>query len=251
MLVLYFLVFAMVNPAQDLPPVSAATDYARMHLGVNPPKLIHSSDPQYTPEALAAGIEGSVVLQAIVDVKGYVAYASVLSPLPAGLDAKALAAVKHWRFSPAVMDNEVIPLLTTIDVVFRLPYNAHPEKPHPQAAADLERSAFLGNADAQQKIAERSERAGNRTEAQHYFRLCAATGHAVCQFRLGRLLVSGPDVNPDSFAQGVAWLELAKQHGNPDAAWLWEASESKLSSVQLDWVAQLKPHLELKNFRGF
>jgi protein TonB len=246
MIVFCFYIFAMVNPVQDLPPVSAATDYARMHLGVNPPKLIHSTDPEYTPEALAAGIEGTVVLHAIVDRNGNVAYASVLSPLPGGLDQKALAAVKHWKYSPAVMDNEIIPLLTTIDVVFRLPFGYHPSK---RLAAEA--SAEMGNAAAQEKMGDQMERAGNRQEARRYFRLCAATAHAACEYRLGRLLVSGPDVNPDGFAQGVAWLELAKEHGDQEAARLWESSEAKLSSVQLEWVAQLKPHLELKNFRGF
>jgi TonB family protein len=240
----YFL--AIVNPAQILPPVSAATDYARLHEGVKPPNLIHSTDPEYTPEALAARIEGTVVLHAIIDVKGNVAYASVLSPLPAGLDIKALEAVKHWRYSPAVMDNEIIPVLTTIDVLFRLPYKT-------PAATGMQpsRSADLGNAGAQARLGDEFERQNKWNEARHYFRLCAATAHAACEFRLGRLLVTGPDVNPDSFAQGVAWLELAKQHGNQDAARLWETSAAKLSSVQLDWVAQLKPHLELKNYHGF
>jgi len=251
MTVLCFCIFAMVNPVQSLPPVSAATDYARMHAGVNLPKLIHATDPDYTPEALAAGIEGTVVLHAIVDVKGNVAYASVLSPLPAGLDVKALEAVKHWRYSPAVMDSEIIPLLTTIDVVFRLPYSWRTQKPHPQAAPGLEQAAYLGNADAQAKLGQRFEREGNRNEARRYFRLCAATAHAACECRLGSLLVSGPDVTPDSFAEGVAWLELSKGHGDREAARIWAASEAKLSSVQLDWVAQLKPHLELKEFRGF
>jgi TonB family protein len=246
MIVFFFSIFAMVNPVQGLPPVSAATDYARMHLGVNPPKLIHSTDPKYTPEALAAGIEGTVVLHAIVERNGNVAYASVLSPLPGGLDEQALAAVKHWKYSPAVMDNEIIPLLTTIEVVFRLPFNYHPQK---RRAGET--SADMGNAAAQVQMGDQMERAGNRTEARRYFRLCAATAHAVCEYRLGRLLVSGPDVNPDGFAQGVAWLELAKEHGNKEAGVLWESSEAKLSSVQLEWVAQLKPHLELKNYRGF
>jgi len=239
----------MINPVQALPPVSAAADYARMHVGVNPPKLIHATDPNYTPEALAAGIEGTVVLHAIVDVKGNVAYASLLSPLPAGLGEKALEAVKHWRYSPAVMDNEIIPLLTTIDVVFRLPYNWHAGKVKTEPG--LEHAAYMGNADAQFKLGEHFEREGNRSEARRYFRLCAATAHAACERRLGSLLVGGLDVNPDGFAEGVAWLELAKEHGDPQSARLWADSEAKLSSIQLDWVAQLKPHLELKNFRGF
>jgi TonB family protein len=311
---------------QDLPPVSAASDYARLHDGVNPPKLLHSFDPEYTPQALAAGIEGSVVLQAVIDQKGNVAYASVLSPLPAGLDAKALAVVKRWKYTPGVMDGELIPVLTTIDVLFQPPYkppdplaerqrrayqeimnrlaagNRTPtandvkemkdlaghalvpalrtlgewflngvgvpknvpaglEKLKEAAAHDdaralyvlgqtthdeklLERAAFLGSAEAQIALAEKQNSA-------HYFRLCAATGHALCEYRLGKLLVTGPNTNPDDFSQGVAWLELAKEHGDHAAAELYAASFAKLSSLQVGWVALLKPHLELRNFHGF
>jgi TonB family protein len=262
--------FLIASFWQDLPPISAATDYARLHEGVNPPKLLHSVDPDYTPLALAANISGTVVLQAVIDVHGYVAFASVLSPLPAGLDAQALAAVKHWRYTPAVMDNEVIPLLTTIDVLFRLPYKTPRPSPNFTGGAALfaqgkdelpkdpaqgwrliASAAFLGSAEAQFSMGDKRERDGDRTQAKRYFRLCAASAHANCQYRLGRLLVDGPDVNPNDFTQGVAWLELANEKHDREAAALYEKCKAMLSSLQLEWVAQLKPHMELKKFHGF
>jgi len=344
MLISVLCFLASLGHSQDLPPISAATDYARLREGINPPKLLHSSDPEYTSQALEAGIEGTLVLHAIVDVKGNVAYATVLSPLPAGLDAKAMAAVRHWRYAPADMDGEIIPVLTTIDVLFRLPYkppdpaaeqrrkafqrianriSAADPTPTPdevrelkdlarhglmpavgllgqldflglgvpknitEGLADLQKAAgqhdtrslfflgsteiagrllpkneaqgwqfvqqaaFLGSADAQSALGDKDERANDRSEAKRYYRMCAATGHAVCEFRLGRMLVTGPDMNPDDFAQGVGWLELAKDRGDRDAARLWETAVAKLSSIQLDWVKQLKPHLELRDYRGF
>ncbi len=341
-MILHLLLLAGLN--QNLPPISAAHDYARLRDGINPPKLIHSTDPQYTPQALAARIEGTLVLHAIVDVNGNVAYASVLSPLPAGLDERALAAIKHWKYAPAVMDGELIPALITIDVVFRAPYR--PPDPVEEARertfqrianratsanlpptpdeverikdlsrhgltsalgllgewtvlglgttqdaaggrADLEKAAlkgdprslfflgsaeitgrlvpkneqqgwqylqqaaFLGNAGAQINMGQKEESANNLSEAKRYFRMCAATAHPACEFRLGRLLVTGTDTNPDDFSEGVAWLELSKNHGDKDAARLYETAAAKLSSIQIDWVRRLEPHLELKDYRGF
>jgi TonB family protein len=258
----FLLLLAGLNQTQVLPPISAAHDYARLRDGINPPRLLHSSDPQYTPEAVAAQISGTVVLHAIVDVNGNVAYASVLSPLPDGLDEKALQAVKQWKYAPAVMDGELIPALTIIDVVFRPPYQppdaAKTKQPANQDDAralflqgNLQRAAFLGSTDAQIKMGEKEESAKNLREAKHYFRMCAATAHPACEFRLGRLLVTGTDTNPDDFSEGVAWLELSKNHGDKDAARLYETSAAKLSSIQIDWVRRLEPHLELKDYKGF
>ena len=93
-------------------------------------------------------------------------------------------------------------------------------------------------------MGDRCERERNFSEAKQYFRLCAAVGNASCEYRLGKLMVSGPGLNPNEFAQGVAWLEIAKDRGDKQAAVLCETEAAKLSSVQQDWVAQLKPHLE-------
>lgn len=239
--------------AQDLPPVSVTSDYARPHLGLSTPKLLHSVDPEYTPQAIAAGIEGSVVLHAVISADGRVTNADVLSPLPAGLDRKAIAAVKQWQYSPGVMDGERVPVLTTIDVLFKLPEGEHRTNPPngfvSQKFVSQKEAAYLGDPNAQKAIADQAESAGKLNDARWYFRMCAARGDQVCEFRLGRLLVHG--TNPGDFTQGVAWLELAKEHGNPDAAKLWQESVSKLSTFQLEWVASLKPHLELRNFRGF
>jgi TonB family protein len=309
-----FLMLVGVMGAPLLPPVWAATDYARVKTGVTPPKLRHSVDPQYTVQAREVGIEGKVVLQVVISKTGKVTHASVLSPLPCGLDAKALDAVAQWQFEPAVMDGELIPVLTTVDVVFRLPYqsidhlreqarialanNAADVARVKQLAArglveaigllgrwqaqglgvpkdvaggmaairfaaehndarslyflgQVQRAAYFGDWEAQRALAEKDEQAADLNGAKWYFRLCAATAHASCEYALGRLLVAGPGVNPNDFTQGIAWLELAAEHGDQAAADLSKQSTAKLSSIQTDWVAELKPHLELRGYQGF
>jgi protein TonB len=61
----------------------------------------YSPDPDYPPEALAAGLTGRVVLRVAIDREGRVARARVYrsSGVPS-LDASALTAVRRWRFEP-------------------------------------------------------------------------------------------------------------------------------------------------------
>lgn len=334
-LLLLTLVFGGCAAAQFLPPVSAAKDYAHLTKLVIPPRLLTSSSPVYTAQAREAGIEGSVVLQVVISREGRITNASILSPLPCGLDAQALAAVPNWKFQPATMDGELIPLITTVDVLFRLPYTAanHERRqqwmllhqiggesvPTPaevdqvkgmagrgvvgavellgewrlqgtavpkdvqgglaaiRFAADhsdaralnllgqreltakneaqgwnlLRRAAYFGSAEAQRSIAAKDESSGDVNGAKWYYRMCAATAHPACERHLGQLLVTGPGMNPNDFTQGVAWLELAKEHGDVPAASLYQQAAAKLSSLQIDWVRDLKPHLELREYSGF
>ncbi|HEX8410919.1 MAG TPA: energy transducer TonB [Thermoanaerobaculia bacterium] len=65
------------------------------------PRLIESVEPEYTPVARTAGIQGIVILQLIIERDGRVSGGKVLKPLPFGLSQKAIDAVQHWRYTPA------------------------------------------------------------------------------------------------------------------------------------------------------
>lgn len=58
-------------------------------------------DIEYTPTARQRGVQGRLVLQAHVDMRGVVRRVEVLASVDAELDAAAVAAVKTWRFEPA------------------------------------------------------------------------------------------------------------------------------------------------------
>jgi TonB family protein len=66
---------------------------------IAPPRLVHSVTPVYPPEALAAGVEGGVVLEIRVQAGGQVAEAKVLRSIPM-LDQAAIDAVRQWRYEP-------------------------------------------------------------------------------------------------------------------------------------------------------
>ena len=90
--------------------------------GLTPPRLLHDVMPQYTSEAMRAGIEGMVCLEAVVDVDGHVAAVHIARSLDAvnGLDEHAVRALEKWRFTPGFRDGEAVPVLITVQNSFTL-----------------------------------------------------------------------------------------------------------------------------------
>jgi TonB family protein len=88
--------------------------------GVSAPKTIYAPDPQYSDRARKAGFEGTVVLWLIVDADGLPQNIRVQRPLGMGLDEEAIAAVKQWRFQPALKDGKPVPVMINVQVNFRL-----------------------------------------------------------------------------------------------------------------------------------
>ena len=85
------------------------------------PVPIHRVDPEYTEEARNAEIEGSVLIRAVIDENGVPAETKVERSLNQGLDAKAIEAVKKWRFKPGLKDGNPVPVSVSILINFRLP----------------------------------------------------------------------------------------------------------------------------------
>lgn len=67
------------------------------------PKLLmkYCVDPVYPEFARKAGIEGTVLVEVIVDTTGYVIDAKVVKKLHQLLDTEAVKAVRKWRYTPA------------------------------------------------------------------------------------------------------------------------------------------------------
>ena len=93
--------------------------------GVSTPKLISESrvEPAYPPKAEEAGIEGSVILDAVITKDGEVSELSVLKCRPEGqgFEEAALEAVRQWRYEPASDRGEPTDVTFTIYVEFALP----------------------------------------------------------------------------------------------------------------------------------
>jgi periplasmic protein TonB len=65
---------------------------------------------KYTPEALRAAIEGTVILDVIVGETGRVRQVRVVSGLGSGLTDAAVSAIKGCRFTPGEKDGKAVPV---------------------------------------------------------------------------------------------------------------------------------------------
>lgn len=87
---------------------------------VLPPIAVTRVEPVYTDVARKARIEGTVIIETIIDRDGNVTDARILKGLPLGLDQSALAAVKRWKFQPGKLNGQPVPVIFTLTVNFRV-----------------------------------------------------------------------------------------------------------------------------------
>lgn len=76
--------------------------------------------PEYTEEARRAGEVGTVRISGVVNPEGKVVRIFVVSPLSAGLTAKAVAALKRAEFQPAVLEGKAVSQYLTIEYNFNI-----------------------------------------------------------------------------------------------------------------------------------
>ena len=74
--------------------------------------------PEYPPMARAAGINGAVVVEVIVDDLGMVMCARAVSGHPLLRDAATMAA-RHWIFAPTQLEGRPVKVIGTITFNFR------------------------------------------------------------------------------------------------------------------------------------
>jgi TonB family protein len=88
--------------------------------GIEAPQLLREVKPDYTEEARRRGIEGDVLLEIVVRRDGSVGDVRILERLGAGLDERAVGAVRQWRFSPARRLGAPVDVVVEVAVEFKL-----------------------------------------------------------------------------------------------------------------------------------
>ncbi len=84
-----------------------------------PPRIRKSVRPQYPQRAFLERIQGTVLVEALVDAKGRVAKTRVIQSVP-GLDEAALEAARKWEFHPAVRGGKPVATIIHMPVAFRI-----------------------------------------------------------------------------------------------------------------------------------
>jgi protein TonB len=106
-----------VSPPPPPPPPDGPV---RVGGGVRAPTKIADARPVYPPDALAARVQGVVIIEATIDTSGAVGDMKVLRSVPL-LDEAALEAVGQWRFTPTYLNGQPVSVIMTVTVNFTLP----------------------------------------------------------------------------------------------------------------------------------
>lgn len=83
------------------------------------PKLISSVASSYPPAAKSAHVQGDVLIDALIDKTGRVAATKVLEGPPL-LQQAAIDSLRLWKYEPARLNGEAIPIHIKVNVNFRL-----------------------------------------------------------------------------------------------------------------------------------
>jgi periplasmic protein TonB len=86
---------------------------------IKPPRKVRDVRPAYPPIAQQARVEGTVIIEAVIDSDGRVTRTRILRSVPL-LDQAALAAVNGWVFTPTLLNGAPVPVVMTVTVEFRL-----------------------------------------------------------------------------------------------------------------------------------
>ncbi len=88
--------------------------------GVIAPTLIYAPEAEFSDEARRNKYQGVCIVSIIVDAHGNPQNAHVIRMLGMGLDENALAAIRGYRFKPAIRDGKPVPVVMNVRVDFRL-----------------------------------------------------------------------------------------------------------------------------------
>ena len=81
--------------------------------------LIHRVEPVYPNLAKIAGVQGSVLIKAVISTEGRIEQAQVVSGSP-WLSKAALEAIQQWRYRPYYLNDKPVEVETEITVMFTL-----------------------------------------------------------------------------------------------------------------------------------
>lgn len=114
----------VVIPAPPAPPAPPEPEPSatpvRIGGEVRPPARIHFVEPRYTEAARKIRLQGTVILDTVIDPAGQIVDVKVLKSLPLGLTEAAVDAVAQWRFEPTTIDGRPVPVAYVVTVRYGL-----------------------------------------------------------------------------------------------------------------------------------
>ncbi len=88
--------------------------------GITKPVATFAPEPEYSDEGRRARLQGTVIVELVVDANGTTRNFKVIQSLGLGLDEEALKAVAKWRFKPGTKDGKPVAVLADVYLGFHL-----------------------------------------------------------------------------------------------------------------------------------
>jgi len=88
--------------------------------GVSKPEVIYEVEPEFSEEARKAKFMGVVTVNLVVNTRGLPENVHSLHGVDIGLDEKAVEAVKHDRFKPAMLGGKPVAVEVNVEVNFQI-----------------------------------------------------------------------------------------------------------------------------------
>jgi len=107
----------VIGPA--LPPPVTADGALPIGGNLRAPRKIRDVKPVYPAGARESGIQGTVILEAMIATDGSVQDARVIRGIT-GLDQAAIDAVREWRFTPTLLNGTPVAVNMAVSVTFGL-----------------------------------------------------------------------------------------------------------------------------------
>ncbi len=108
----------------DRDPLQAQAPKRRIRVGgdVQKAKLLYQVRPIYPNDAERDGVEGTVLMEAIISKEGEpIGLRTVNSVVDGRLATAALDAIRQWRYKPTLLNGEPVEIITSVKVTFQLP----------------------------------------------------------------------------------------------------------------------------------
>jgi len=103
----------------DTPNPGEPDDNGIYRVGAELPPPSRAGIARYPEDATAAGIQGAVQAEIVIDHEGAVTDARIVNSIPL-LDEAALKAVREWRYEPTIVNGRPVPVRMVVTVNFTL-----------------------------------------------------------------------------------------------------------------------------------
>ena len=99
---------------------AASPSQERPGKDVTMPRLVREVKPNYPESVKKEGIQGIVMLNAVVKKDGTVGDVTVKKPLHPELDEEAVKAMKQWEFKPGTKEGKPVDVAVDVELTFTI-----------------------------------------------------------------------------------------------------------------------------------